>query len=431
MNRLGFVLGVVVAAGFLPTGSAAAQAVNIAAELEIVPAEAVGMSSEKLAQVIPKLQEFVDQEKVAGAIVIVARHGKIALFDSVGMKDLEHRQPMQKDTILRFYSMTKPITSVAIMMLVEDGQIGLDDPVSMHLPSLKGLKVFDGMDGDQMKLVEPTREMTIRDLLRHTSGLTYGFFGNTPVDQAYRTAGVLSEADALEDLATKLSKLPLLYQPGTTFNYSVSTDLLGHIVERVAGVSLAEFFGKRILGPLDMHDTAFVVVPENVDRFSDNFGPQQSSEGIKVIEQSHDSRFTRQPKHYSGGGGLTSTARDYMRFCQMLLNKGELHGTRYLKQSTVEEMTKNQLSESAYPIGVGGDHRPGVGFGLGFSVVQEITDWTQLCHVGEYGWGGAASTHFWISPQDDLAVLVLTQYMPFSFQLETAVKPIVYDAIID
>ncbi len=419
-----------VAAGVtLAARPAGAQTAAVHSEMPVADPAEVGMSADKLALVVPKLQEFVDAKKVAGATVIVARRGHIVLHDSVGWRDIERDLPLEKDSIVRIYSMTKAITSVAIMMLIEEEQVELDAPVSCYLPELADCQVFSGMQDGEMQRVAPERQMTVRDLLRHTSGLTYGFFGDTPVDQAYVAAGVLKRDDTLDDLATKLSRLPLLHQPGVKFNYSVSTDVLGCIIERVSGHSLADFFQQRVFDPLDMQDTAFVVAPEDVGRFSDNHSPRAIG-GLRVIDESHESDFLSQPGHYSGGGGLTSTARDYMRFCQMLLNQGELAGARLLESDSVLEMTKNQVPDSAYPIGVG-DTRPGVGFGLGFSVVCEITDWTQFCHVGEYGWGGAASTHFWISPDDELAVVVLSQRMPFTFQLETAVKPLIYAAIED
>ena len=413
----------------LPVSTSTAGPSRNQAELPTVKPEDVGMSSEKLALVKPALQKFVDDKEVPGAIVVAARHGKVVLFESVGWRDIEAEKRMQKDSILRFYSMTKPITSASIMMLVEEGKIGLDDPVSKHVPEFDGLKVFVEKDGEELKREDTKREMSIRDLLRHTSGLTYGFFGNSSVDQEYRAARVLARTDTLENTIAKLSKLPLLYQPGTRFNYSVSTDVLGHVVERVSGQRLDQFLRQRILDPLDMHDTAFYVPKEGAARFANNYGPKPDGDGLRVIDAAAESRYLRPPKLYSGGGGLVSTARDYMRFSQMLLNKGELDGTRLLKATTIEQMTRNQLPESAYPISLSGG-RDGVGFGLGFSVVVEKTEYTRRSRVGQYGWGGAASTHFWISPRDDLAVVLLTQHMPFSFQLEETVKPLVYEAIV-
>jgi len=400
------------------------------AELAHAKPEAVGMSSTKLSLVKPTLQGLVDKKRVAGAIVIAARHGKVVLFESVGWSDIHAKRPMENDSILRFYSMTKPVTSLAIMMLVEERKIELDDRVSKFISEFKGLRVFAERIGEELKLKEAKREMTVRDLLRHTSGLTYGFSGDTPVDQAYLARSVLGRTDTLQDTISKLGSLPLLYQPGTRFNYSVSTDVLGYIVERVSGQRLDQFFQQRIFTPLDMRDTAFYVPKDKAARLANNYGPNQDGDGLAVVDAANKSRYLRQPSLFSGGGGSVSTARDYMRLCQMLLNKGHFHGTRLLKPKTIEQMTRNQLPKAAYPISLSGE-RAGVGFGLGFSVIVEKTQYTQRAHLGEYGWGGAASTHFWISPKDDLAVVVLSQHMPYSSQLEHAIKPLIYDAIID
>ena len=403
--------------------TAAETATDTTADIATAKPEDVGMSSQKLGLVMPVLKNFVDTAKVPHAIVAVARRGKIVLMDSVGWSDIDGHKEISNDAILRFYSMTKPITSVAIMMLVEDGKIDLDADVVKYVPEFAGLKVYrdDGLD-------ELVRPMTVRDLLRHTSGLTYGFSGNTAVDRQYRDAGVLSPSDTLQTTIEKLGKLPLMYQPGTRFNYSVSTDVLGHIVERVAGCPLDDFFQTQISEPLDMNDTSFQVPKSKSSRFVNNYSP--TAGGLRATDGPPDSAFLKSPQAFSGGGGMVSTARDYVRFCQMLLNGGELNGTRLLESGTVEQMTQNQLPKEAYPVTLGGT-REGVGFGLGFSVVVETTEYTKDCHLGEYGWGGAASTHFWISPKDDLLVVVLTQHMPYSSQLEDAVKPLVYDALLN
>jgi CubicO group peptidase (beta-lactamase class C family) len=397
-------------------------------ELPVASPEAVGMSSEKLSEVAPALQKVVDDGKVAGAIVAVARHGKVVLMESVGYSNIEEKEPMSTNAILRFYSMTKPITSVAIMMLVEEGKIGLDDPAAKHLPEFDGLKVYVSGTGEDAELAEQVRPMTVRDLLRHTSGLTYGFFGQTPVDRQYVAAQILWPQDTLEQTAAKLAKLPLLYQPGTRFNYSVSTDILGLIVQRVSGQSLDDFFAEQFFEPLQMRDTAFYAPPAKADRLAINYSPGSGDQALQVIDSAPNSAFLKPPTLLSGGGGLVSTARDYLRFCVMLANRGELNGVRLLQPETVDRMTLNQLPKSAYPIAIG-EPRPGIGFGLGFSVVVEQTPQSENARIGEYGWGGAASTHFWISPRDDLAVVVLTQLMPFTSLLEDTVRPLVYDAI--
>ena len=396
-------------------------------ELPTARPEAVGMSSEKMARVTESLKGFVEEQKVAGTIAVVVRKGKVVYFEAFGSRDLEAKKPMEKDSILRFYSMSKPITTVAAMILVEEGKIDLDADLATYIPEFKQLKVFESREGNEFKVKDLVRAVTIRDLMRHTSGLTYGFFGATAIDQHYGQVGVLSPTDTLQQTVEKLGKIPLLYQPGTRFNYSVSSDVLGHVVELVSGKNLGDFFQERILGPLNMTDTAFQVPKESADRFSNNYSPRAGG-GLVVNEAATSSRYLRKPAMCSGGGGLVSTARDYIRFCQMMLNQGELDGNRILKAATVKSMTRDQLPEIAFPISLGGE-RPGVGFGLGFSVAVKKPTPSSPLRIGEYGWGGAASTHFWISPKDELAVVVLSQRMPFTSQLEEAIKPLIYDAI--
>ena len=384
--------------------------VALAAEPQELPSakpESVGMSSAGLMKVTESLQGFVDEEKVAGAIAIILRQGKVVYFKSFGLRDLEAEKPMEKDSILRFYSMTKPITTVAAMMLVEEGKIALEDDVAMYIPEFKNLKVFESTDGDNYKVVDLERKVTIRDLMRHTSGLTYGFFGISAIDQAYLKAGVLASADSLQVTVEKLGKLPLLYQPAIKFNYRVSTDVLGHVVEVVSGKSLGEFFQQKILVPLDMTDTAFQVPKSSLARFSTVYSPK-SGGGLSVDDAAATSRFVREPAMCSGGGGLVFTARDYSRFCQMMLNGGELDGNRLLKSSTIADMTRDHLPASAFPISLGGT-RAGVGFGLGFSVVVKKPTPDSDVRIGEFGWSGASSTHFWISKKDELAVVLLSQ----------------------
>jgi CubicO group peptidase (beta-lactamase class C family) len=322
--------------------------------------------------------------------------------------------------------MTKPITSVAAMILVDAGKIELDDPVSKYLPEFKNLRVHTGK-GDETE--ETKREITIRDLLRHTSGLTYGVFGNTPVDDLYKKAGVLTRDESLQDMMTKLGKLPLLYQPGSRWHYSVSTDVLGRVVEVASGQGLDEFFAERIFKPLDMKDSGFYVPADKVDRFTAVQGIDAQDKKLKVTEPADKSRFCKKPKLLSGGGGGVSTARDYLRFCQMLLNGGELDGVRILRKETVAEMTKNQLPEEAMKAKNGGNAEVGDGFGLGFGVRVGKDDPGAGRAVDEYWWGGAASTHFWISPRQDLIVVALEQFMPSRPKLQQAIKPLIYQAV--
>jgi CubicO group peptidase (beta-lactamase class C family) len=388
---------------------------GFAGELPVTSPENVGMSSEKLSQIKSSVQALIDNEKMAGASIIVARNGKIVLSETFGMMDQKANKPMQPDTIFRFYSMSKPITSVAAMMLYEQGKLKLDNPISKYIPEFKELKVYS----ESGKHDGQVRQMSVRDLLRHTSGLTYGYFGNTAVDKMYMANNVLKRESSLQDMINKLSGIPLLYQPGTKWHYSVSTDVLGYLVQKVSGQPLDEFFRQNIFEPLDMKDTAFHVPNEKVNRFAACYGPRQNG-GLRIVDEPTKSRYLIRAKLFSGGGGLVSTARDYLRFSQMLLNKGQLDSKRLLRSDTVEMMTSNQLPDSV-------KRGEGEGFGLGFSVRLRDDKFPQ----GEYGWGGAASTHFWISPKDELIVIALSQYMPFSSQLQNAVKSIIYDSILN
>ena len=396
-------------------------------ELPQAPPEEVGISSAKLEHAKAAIKDMVDKKQTAGVVALVARRGKVVALDATGMMDIEAGKPMQTDTIFRIYSMSKPITTVAAAILWEEGRFQLDDPVSKYLPEFKHLHVFAANRRNPLPL---KREVTIRDLMRHTSGLTYGLFSETGVDKIYREKKVLDRGSSLAEMVAKLGNIPLLYQPGTHFHYSVSTDVLGRLVEVVSGKTLDDFFQERIFTPLDMKDTAFFVPEDKVARFAANYGPDPKG-GLKVIEATATSPFRSKPKLLSGGGGLCSTARDYARFCQMLLNGGVLDGTRLLHKETVQQMTSNQLPAEAMPISLGPLKRQGVGFGLGFSVCVAKTADPGSAVVGEYGWGGAASTHFWISPHDEMFVVLLQQYMPFTLRLETTLKPIIYDAIVN
>jgi len=262
-------------------------------------------------------------------------------------------------------------------------------------------------------------------LMRHTAGFTYGLFGDSKVDQWYRQRNVLG--GSLKEMAERLGKLPLLYQPGEKWVYSVASDVLGLVIENVSGMSLDKYLETRIFKPLGMADTSFQLPQEKLDRFATNYSPDESG-GLKVIEVPSESKYLKKPASFSGGGGLLSTTGDYMRFLLIVANGGEWGGMRLLKEETVKLMTTNQLPEEAMPIAIG-EPRPGVGFGLGFSVRTKDTEWDPQSRVGEFGWGGAASTHYWASPKDDLVVVTMEQTMPYSFALEFAVKGLIYDAI--
>jgi CubicO group peptidase (beta-lactamase class C family) len=388
------------------------------------PGEA-GLSADKLDKVSSLVQAAVDKSQTAGAVVLVVRRGKVAYLESFGKADVEAGKAMPPDAIVRIRSMTKPITTAAALVLYDEGKFKLDDPVSRYLPEFKGLRVYAGTGGGT---VEARREVTVRDLMRHTSGLTYGMPDGSPVDQLYIANKVEDPGDSLADMVGKLGKLPLLYQPGTRFHYSVSTDVLGRLAEVLSGKPLDEFLRDRVFKPLDMRDTGFVVPDEKLDRFA--AGYRRSEQGaLKRVDAPATSRYRAPRKYLSGGGGLVSTARDYARFCQLVLNGGELHGTRLLRAETVREMTTNQLPPEALPMTLGGFPQPGLGFGLGVSVRLDTKSPRPDPAAGEFGWSGAASTSFWVAPGPGLIVIVLQQVEPFNFALPMAIRPAVYAAL--
>jgi CubicO group peptidase (beta-lactamase class C family) len=397
--------------------------------------EDVGLSGEKLAQVDRWMDRLVADGKLPGLSVTVTRRGRVAYTRCTGQSDLARGTPMAADTLVRIYSMTKPLTSVAIMMLYEEGRFQLDDPISRFLPYFANQRVFAGGNRGKMDTVPAARDITFRDLLTHTSGLTYGFMQATLVDAAYRDNGVdFQTADAtLGEVVERAAALPLLAQPGAEWNYSIATDVLGHLVAVISGQSFDSFLQERVIGPLGMTDTSFVVPPEKLSRFAANYVP--GADGLALLDDPATSRFLLPGKICSGGGGLVSTVGDYLRFCQMMLNKGALEGTRLLGRKTVELMTSNHLrgdmaamgqprfSESSYE---------GVGFGLGFSVMLDPARAQVLGTAGEYAWGGAASTAFWIDPAEEMSVVLLTQLTPSStYPIRRELRVLTYQAIID
>jgi CubicO group peptidase (beta-lactamase class C family) len=394
-------------------------------ELEMVVPSDVGMSADKLAAVDAAMEDFIEAGTIPGGVVMIARHGKVVHFKAYGKMDLENDQRMTTDTIMRFYSMTKAITTTAAMMLVEEKRLAIDDPVSKYLPELNTVTV---VDGDEIR--PATHVMTIADLMRHTAGYSYGDSGVGPHDSVYRDLDLLNTTETLEAMQAKLARLPLAFEPGTDWQYGISIDVLGRVVEVASGQTLEEFFTQRIFEPLDMLDTAFYVPAEKVDRFAANYRPDGEGK-LSVIDAPSTSRYRIRPAFFGGGGGLVSTARDYMRFLLMIAGDGELNGVRLLKPETVQRMISDQLPEDIGWIKFGKDVREGVGFGFGFNVRVADSEWDPQGRVGEYGWGGAASTHYWVSPTDDLAVITLEQIMPYSAMTELKLKGLIYDAILD
>lgn len=398
---------------------------------------ALGLCPDRLERIDGWMRRLVDEGRVAGLSVMLARGGRTAFFRAHGRADIARDKPFAPDTIARIYSMTKPLTSVAVMMLYEEGRFQLDDPITRFLPDFADLRVLTGGNRARFESEPARRPITIRDLLTHTAGFTYGFMEATLVDALYRQNGVdFGEAQeaSLAEVVGRLARQPLLAQPGAEWNYSVATDVLGHLVAVVSGQDFADFLRDRVIGPLGMVDTDFHVPAGKLPRLAANYSLFRDRT-LKLYDDAVGSRFCAPPAVASGGGGLVSTAADYMRFCRFILGRGELDGTRLLGRKTVDLMLMNHLdgdlaamgqprfSETAYT---------GIGFGLGFSVMLDPARAQILGTPGEVAWGGLASTAFWIDPAEDLAVVLLTQLIPSSaLPLRRELRVLTYAALVD
>lgn len=400
--------------------------------------DSVGLCPERLARVDAWREKWVSSGKLPFGITAVMRKGEVVHAGVSGMADVERGVPASLDTIVRIYSMTKPLTSVAIMMLYEEGRFQLDDPISRYAPEFADLHVMTGSARGSISTVPAVRGISFRDLLNHTSGFTYGFMESNNVDLMYRKTGVdfnWGKGTSLEDVVAKLVACPLIAQPGTEWNYSVSTDVLGYMVQVLSGVPFADYLREKVIKPLGMVDTDFYVPPEKLSRFSGNYSATAEG-GLQLIDDPQDSpRYNTMPSVASGGGGLVGTAADYLRFCKFMLNKGELDGVRLLGRKTVELMTMNHLDGDMAAMGQptwSESPATGIGFGLGFAVMIDPARAQIAGTVGEYNWGGAASTAFWCDPAEDMAVVFLTQVMPSSrYPLRRELKVLTYQAVID
>jgi len=405
-------------------------------KVELDPA-AAGFDAQRLKRIDTHFARYVDEGRLPGWLAVVSRHGRIVHVSNGGQRDIEAGLPVEADTLWRIYSMTKPVTSVAAMMLAEEGLLELDDPIATWLPEFTEPRVY--VKGSAIKpLTEPATEpIRVWHLLTHTAGLTYGFHHAHPVDALYRAAGFEWGTPPDTDLAEcvrRWARLPLVFQPGAEWNYSVATDVLGRVVEVVSGQPLDEFFADRIFGPLGMSDTGFWT--EHLDRLAALYLPDPKT-GRTMRNDNFGALGTKRPACFSGGGGLVSTAGDYHRFTQMLVRGGELDGVRLLAPRTVELMASNHLPGRADLEAFG---RPlfaempfhGYGFGLGFSVLEDPVKARTLASPGEFAWGGAASTAFWVDPDEDLTVAFYTQLLPSStYRTRQQLRQLVYQALVD
>ncbi|WP_332772442.1 serine hydrolase domain-containing protein [Phenylobacterium sp.] len=402
-----------------------------------------GLDAGRLERITEHLERnYIGPKKIMGCQVAVARHGHVAYQKSLGSMDLERGKPMADDAIFRIYSMTKPITSIALMTLYEKGYFQLNDPVSRFVPSWKNHRVWISGEGADMVTEAPKRPVSFRDVLCHTGGFTYG--GGLPgvgiqhpVDKIYRELKIRSagSTDTMTQFLDKLAQVPLLYQPGERWMYSLATDICGALVEVISGKPFAQYLQDEIFGPLGMVDTAFFVAPDKVDRFCANYqrGPDKQ---LKLIDDPATSAFISEPGFKSGGGGLTGTISDYLRFCEMLRRGGELDGHRVVGPRTLELMHMNHLAGgkdlSTMALGTFSETtNDGVGFGLGFASTMGQVE-TGSLGVGDYFWGGAASTIFWVDPKEDLCAVFMTQLMPSgTFNFRGQLKSLIYSAIVD
>ena len=394
-----------------------------------VSPEEAGMDSERLDRVTQAMKAFVDEGKLSGAVTIASRDNKLVHFESVGYRDIEAQAPMTPDTLFRIYSMTKPVTGVALMILYEEGKFKLSDPVEKYLPEMKDLQVYAGTDDDGNMITEPAdHPMTIRELMSHTGGLTYGIFAQSAVDSAYVRAGLLDANMTNAEFVAALGRIPLKHQPGSRWEYSVSVDVQGYLVEVLSGMRFGEFLDKRIFQPLEMTDTDFHVPEEKINRFAQMYvyGP----EGQLIPSEMFDGAdFTVDMAFESGGGGLVSTANDYMRFSQMLLNGGELDGVRILAPLTVELMHRDQTPAGMTgPMSGAGN---GTVFGLDFAVIEDPVE-AESYSSGEYYWGGAAGTWFWIDPVEEVVFVGMIQQAGQGLpDVRSTSRRLFYQAIMD
>jgi len=404
------------------------------AEEVVSPAE-LGIDPTRLKYIDAHLQRYVDEGKFPGTLLLIARHGAIAHLSATGLADRERNVPVNDDTIFRIYSMSKPITSIALMQLFERGLLQLDDPVDRYIPEFSNLQVYVSGNDRDFVTRPADRKMTIRDLLSHQGGLSYGAFeGGTPVDAGYTRERVLGEG-TLADMVQKLGRLPLQFSPGDRWHYSVSTDVCGYLVEVISGLRFDDYLSRNIFEPLGMVDTGFFVPAEKRGRFAANYA--YAATGMRLIDDPAASTYANPPSLFSGGGGLVSTISDYFRFAQALCDGGVIDGVRIIGPKTLDLMTSNHLPDNKdlmnHALGRWSETAfSGIGFGLGFSITMDPAKAQVPGTPGEFSWGGAASTTFWVDPIEDLVVILMTQLMPSStYNIRRELRSMVYGALTD
>ena len=406
--------------------------------LEVTP-EAVGFSSERLKRLNDVMQGMVDQKEFAGIVTMAARHGKVFHSKAYGLRDIASGELMTKDSIFRLYSMSKPITGVAMMILYEEGKWSPNEPISKYIPEFASLKVFKAIDTEgKMLLEDPDHQPTMRELMSHTAGFSYGY-GKDPVDKLYQDGAgnnIVLNAPSLQEMVNRLSKVPLLCQPGTRFVYSSSVDIQGYLVQKLSGMPFPEFLRKRLFGPLGMNDTGFFVPKEKWIRFASCYRRNEKGELIPFQDVGGLADFSKEPGLPSGGGGMVSTASDYLRFAQMLLNGGELDGVRILGPETVKMISSSQLPETM----VATDWKVsdklfthGWGFGFDFAVFENPALVERPCGKGTFFWAGAAGTWFWIDPTDEVVFVGMVQQMntPYEVAFGALAQQTTYQALVD
>ena len=397
--------------------------------MNTVNSDTLGFYSERLLRIHSLMNRYVESGKLAGMVTCVAQHSQVVHYETFGHQNLETKTPMSKDSIFRIYSMTKPITSVALMMLYEEALFNLTDSVCQYIPAFTDTKVW----GASGALESPTRPMTVQDLLRHTAGLSYGGYeeSQSPVDKLYDEADLFNPKITNAELTERIAKLPLMFHPGEKWHYSVATDVAGYLVEVLADKPLADFLQEKIFDPLEMVDTAFHIDPSKLGRFCTLYGKTPDSD-FDILDLPDSSEYLPPVAIHSGGSGLVSTTTDYLQFAQCILNRGELNGVRLLGPRTVALMTCNHLPAALLPISFEGtEPMLGMGFGLGFGVMLDAAQTGVMGSVGDHGWGGYAETFYWIDPLEDMIAILMCQYQPSqTYPIRKEFRTTVYQALI-